>query len=462
MKKIVFSLCFLLLVALPAPFAQAQNGTLLNIEETFTATVLTDGLDAPWEMLWGPDNMLWVTERHGKRITRVEPTSGDKQVLLTIEDAFVGPQHEGILGMAFGPGMAAKKGKVYVVYTYREKQDDPATEFERVVRFDWDGSALKNQATIIEGIPAGDDHNGGRLLFGPDGKLYLSKGELGHNQFGNACKPIEAQRLPTAQELKNKNYAAYVGKVLRMNADGGIPSDNPTIKGVRSHIFTYGHRNPQGLVFVGKDLYSSEQGPSTDDEINRLVAGGNYGWPHVAGFRDDNAYRYANYSEAPNCASLKFDANVIPKGVPIQKETDWSAPDFVPPVKTFYTVRDDYNFTDARCGGENYPCWPTIAPASITYYPSDGPIPGWGNSLLVTSLKNGTVYRLPLSDDKKQIQGDVKTYFHSPNRYRVARVSPDGRTVYLATDTGGPVFDYNGKLTHTMQNPGAIIRIDYK
>ena len=84
-----------------------------------------------------------------------------------------------------------------------------------------------------------------------------------------------------------------------------------------------------------------------------------------------------------------------------------------------------------------YLCWPTIAPSSVAYYPANGPIPGWGNSLLVTSLKNGALYRVPLNADGKTAQGDVAKYFHTPNRYRSALVSPDGKTIYVATDVRG-------------------------
>jgi hypothetical protein len=116
-----------------------------------------------------------------------------------------------------------------------------------------------------------------------------------------------------------------------MTLDGAIPADNPSIAGVRSHVYTYGHRNIQGLVF-GPDgtLYASEHGPSTDDEVNRLVAGRNYGWPHVAGFNDDRSYVYANWSKsAPDpCASLKFSSLDVPSSVPATKESAWSHPDF--------------------------------------------------------------------------------------------------------------------------------------
>ena len=106
-----------------------------------------------------------------------------------------------------------------------------------------------------------------------------------------------------------------------LNPDGGIPDDNPVINGVRSHVYTYGHRNPQGLVFVGDLLFEAEHGPSSDDEINLLVAGGNYGWPHVAGFRDDQGYVYGNWSAAPDCEKLakSYFPTDIPASVPQQK-----------------------------------------------------------------------------------------------------------------------------------------------
>ena len=193
---------------------------------------------------------------------------------------------------------------------------------------------------MIEGLIAGDDHNAGRLKIGPDGMLYLTQGDHGANQFGNFCKPVGAQDLPTAEQVAAGDYANYQGKVLRMTPDGGIPDDNPEIAGVRSHVYTYGHRNPQGIVF-GPDgaLFQSEQGPKTDDEVNLLQPGGNYGWPFVAGFRDDQAYLYGAWAAAPDCASLTFSDYEIPDVVPKHIETDWTE-DFVEPMKTFFTAEN--------------------------------------------------------------------------------------------------------------------------
>ncbi len=123
-------------------------------------------------------------------------------------------------------------------------------------------------------------------------------------------RSFRLQRRSAAQE-----WGAYQGKVLRMNPDGSIPEDNPEINGVRSHIFTYGHRNPQGLeVGPNGDLYVAEHGPSSDDEVSRLQAGGNFGWPYVSGLQDDQAYQYVNWSAAENCEELEYD-NLPPTSV---------------------------------------------------------------------------------------------------------------------------------------------------
>ena len=434
--------------------------------EPFEGSVLAEGLDSPWDMIWGPDGHIWVTERRGARVTSVDPATGAKKVLVDVPDVFVGPQHEGVLGLALDPrpGKDADRNHVYLSHTYMDGAPGPGHEHARSVRFDYDAATgtLSNPKAILSGLPAGDDHNGGRLRFGPDGTLYYSIGEQGHNQGANACKPNYAQRLPTADELDKADFTAYAGKILRLNTDGSVPDDNPTLNGVRSHVYTYGHRNPQGLVWVGDTLFECEHGPSTDDEINLIEAGGNYGWPNVAGFQDDLSYAYYNWSEAENCADLPYDANHAPSGVPMTKESRWPTPDnFRPPLRTFYTVPDGYNFDDTLCGDLPYLCWPTLAPSSLAWYPDDGPIPGWGNSLLVTSLKNGALYRLPLNPDGKTVQGDQWKYFHTPNRYRAALVSPDGRDIYVATDVSGNVMDENGRPVNAMRNPGSILKFHY-
>lgn len=448
--------------------AFAAAGDAVRTAEPFTGKVLVEGLDGPWEMLWGPDNMLWVTERLGKKIVRVDPASGAVREAARIDRANAAGGHEGILGLALAPDFLKKGGKnyVYVVYTYKSSPSQSKSDFKRIARFRFDAKSEKlvDEKVILDKIPAGDDHNAGRIVFGPDGKLYLSLGELGHNQGANMLLPNEAQRLPSAAEVRKSDWSSYVGKVLRIEPDGSIPRDNPVLDGVRSHIFTYGHRNPQGLVFVGENLFSCEHGPSTDDEINLLVSGGNYGWPIVAGFRDNQAYTYADWSKADKSAVDKYDPNqpnIIPEGVPVIRELDWNAPNFKEPLKTFYTVPNGYNFKDSRFEKLPYLFWPTVAPSSITYYPADGAIEAWRNSLIITTLKTGELYRMKLNADGKTLQGDAIPYFHTANRYRAAVVSPDTKSIFVITDKGGNVLDRNYMPTSQVENSGAIIVFTY-
>ena len=333
--------------------------------------------------------------------------------------------------------------------------------YSKVVRLTYDAATgtLASPLVLIDGLPAGADHDSGRLKIGPDGKLYLTLGDQGNDQLDNWCIPILAQRLPTADELAAKDYFAYQGKSLRLNLDGSVPADNPVLNGVVSHVFTYGHRNMQGIAF-GPDgtLYASEQGPKTDDEVNILTAGGNYGWPHVAGYQDDMAYQYAEWSRATTpCASLQFSDLAIDPSVPRSDETAWDQP-FNPPIATLFTVPTGSNFSDPKCGGMNFICWPTVAASSIeAYRPATGGIPGFDNALLVTALKRGSLYRVPLSADGLSVSGPIERYFHTVNRYRDLAISPDGQTIYIATDAGGLTESADGGVTDTITDSGAIL-----
>jgi hypothetical protein len=150
----------------------------------------------------------------------------------------------------------------------------------------------------------------------------------------------------------------------------------------------------------GSDLYISEHGDKSDDEVNRLQAGGNYGWPYVAGYNDEQAaYQYVNWSAAENCEDLMFNnIGPPPTGLPVMNESDFQAQNFVPPIHTFYTVGNDYNFTDPACGDLAYICWPTVAPSSLRLY-SSNVIPGWENNFLMTTLKAGRIFQLTLNEN---------------------------------------------------------------
>ncbi len=456
----------------------AQDGpeTVTRGTKRFQKSVVVSGLSNPWEVAWGPDRMLWVTERTGKRVTRVNPATGERKVAVTIAEAVAPGGQDGVLGMALHPSLlqSAKNNHVYVAYTYLDRRrgvdtrvTDPTSPYRflygKIVRYQYDRKTEKlvKPRTIIAGLPAGNDHNGMRLKISPDGKLHLTIGDQGNNQLGNFCLPVLSQRLPAAAEIRARNYAAYEGKTLRLNLDGSIPKDNPPLNGVVSHVYTYGHRNPQGLDF-GPDgtLYESEHGPKTDDEINILIAGGNYGWPNVAGMRDNKAYQYARWAEATTpCSELRFSDMQIHPSVPREPESAFQHP-MVDPLATMFTVNTGFNFEDPACKGVNYICWPTTGVSSVQYYGGQG-IPGWDAVLLITTLKRGSLYVQPLAGDGKKAAGHMNRYFQSENRYRDTAVHPDGKTIYIATDSQGIAESRTGGVTTEMENKGAILAFTY-
>ena len=458
----------------------AQNGpeTVLRATRQFRKRVIISGLAGPWEITWGPDSRIWVTERTGKRVSRIDPATGEQKVAITIDEVSAPGGQDGLLGMALHPQLLKNTGSeyVYVAYTYVDRSkgpvpyvEDPESPYRflysKVVRFTYDATTgtLSNPQNIITGLPAGNDHDGGRLKFGPDRKLYLTLGDRGHNQLGNFCRAIEAQRLPTKKELANKNYISYVGKSLRINLDGSVPRDNAMLDGVVSHVFTYGHRNPQGLDFAPDGtLYESEHGPKTDDEVNVLKKGANYGWPHVAGMKDDNAYEYARWAEAKTpCRQLGFSDLAIDPSVPREPESAFKKP-MVEPLATLFTVPADFNFHNPACKGIDYICWPTVGVSGVEHYQSNATgIPGWDRVLLAPALKRGSLYVIPLKPDGQSAAGYISRYFQSENRYRDTAVHPGGRTIYIATDPGGLAESRSGGVTRKMQDPGAILAFTY-
>jgi PQQ-dependent dehydrogenase (s-GDH family) len=332
-------------------------------QEAFSFRVVATGLDGPWEIAWGPDDRIWVTERVGKRITRVDPSGGSKTVALTIPEAYQASGQDGVLGLTLYPELLKGVGQdhVYLAFVYDADPGEGATRRAKIRRYTYDPRAqtLGSPFDLLADLPASNDHNAGRLVLGPDRKLYYAVGDQGSNQLANKCSAVRSQDLPSAAEVAAKDMSKYQGKILRLNLDGSIPSDNPTLAGARSHIYSYGHRNPQGLAFgPGGKLYAAEHGPKTDDEINHIQAGKNYGWPHIAGYKDDQAYVYGNWSaSSPTpCGSLEFSNYDLPPSVPQQQESAWDHPDFVPPLKSLFVVPDDFNFQDSACEGKYYIC----------------------------------------------------------------------------------------------------------
>lgn len=239
-----------------ADTATAEPTTAPSGPVAYTVETFVSGLVIPWEMRFLPDGRIFVTERPG-RVRVVENGQLRPEPVATIPDV----AHEGeggLLGLALDPDFAANHW-VYLYYTY------PAGGglANKVVRYTETNNTLVDPVVILDGIPAASIHDGGRIAFGPDGKLYVTTGD--------AAVPELAQDL-----------GSLAGKILRINPDGSIPPDNPF---PGSPVYSYGHRNPEGLAWQpGTDaLYSTEHGPSGHDEVNLIQPGANYGWPAMRG-----------------------------------------------------------------------------------------------------------------------------------------------------------------------------------
>lgn len=253
----------LLLVTIPAsakPFIDRSTSIPIKV------TTLADDLDNPWAVVPGPDNNLYITETHG----RIKVFSqGELAYSITgLPDDIKEKGQGGLLDIVFHPNFNQNRW-IYLSYSVGGWFE----YYTRVTRFTLKNRNLSNPLHIIDGSPGSDGaHFGSRLIFDRKGYLYITLGERHHKE--------QAQDLST-----------YYGKVLRLNDDGSVPKDNPFVNQGKSkpEIFTYGHRNPQGMDMhpATGEIYVSEHGPSGydapggGDEINKLIKGGNYGWPII-------------------------------------------------------------------------------------------------------------------------------------------------------------------------------------
>ena len=323
---------------------------------TIKDSAIVTGLNFPWEILWGPDNFIWMTERGGA-ISRVNPATGTVVPLYTITEV-VSNGEGGLLGMVLHPNFSATP-QVFVAYDY----NNGGNYREKIVRYTYNGTTLTNPVTIIDNISASSIHNGCRLLITPDLKLFITTGDASNQAFP-------------------QNTAALNGKVLRLNLDGSIPVDNPV---AGNPYWTFGHRNPQGLVFANNILYSSEHGPNNDDEINIIEKGRNYGWPNVEGFCNTGS---------------------------------------------------EQTFCTANNVREPLMAWtPTIATCGLDYY-NNNQISQWKNSLLLVSLKDETLYQLQLDAAHTSITTTTRYFSGDYGRMRDLCISPSGN-IYICTSNGG-------------------------
>lgn len=452
-----------------------KTGSTQN--EPFVKRTVISGLNSPWEITYGPNDSIWVTENFSYLIKRINISNGASTTLLNLSssknfalnDGGRWPQG-GLMGLAIHPNLYSSdaavrvaKPWVYIAYVFNRptgqtcstnpNSSNACNFLTRIVRYDYSGNSLSNPVIILDNMPGSNDHNSGRLKIGPDLKLYYTIGDMGAGQFNNSSRTNNAQVLDVME-----------GKILRLNTesdgdagtDAWVPDDNPFYDGApitpRDYVYSLGHRNAQGIVWGkvnGTDiLYNSEHGDKSDDEVNIITAGNNYGWNRVSGYCDDNYNGmtlggYSPVNETNFCTTTLTNHQ---------------------PLKTFFTA------TPSQISGlsSDNLTWPTIAPSSIDFY-SANKIPGWQNSILVSCLKAGRVYRLKLNSAGTGLINyaggvDTTSYFHGEGRFRDIALSPDGLKIYIACDitgqTSGPSGGFNGGGTPP-PNAGAILEFTY-
>ena len=338
----------------------AEDKTIDTQTGSIKVETIAHGLENPWGLAFLPDDRMLVTERPGRlRIVTKDGTISEP--LKGVPEVFAEGQG-GLLDVKLDPDFATNR-LVYIAYS--EPGDGGAGT--AVARGKLSADSLDDLEVIFRQHPKvdGPNHFGGRLAFAPDGKLFVTLGE----RF----------TFTPAQDLSND-----LGKIVRINPDGSIPQDSPFVgkEGARPEIWTYGHRNPQGLAFNPKTrrLFESEFGPKGGDEINVLEPGKDYGWPVVSWG--------SNYDDTP-----------------------------IPPPPTHP------EFTDAIAHWN-----PVISPSGITFYTGDA-IPTWKDNLLIAGLSSQAITRLTL--DGQTVTGEERIPMGA--RIRDLVQGPD-EAVYALTD----------------------------
>lgn len=253
----------------PTPSPRIGPAVVENVQ------LIASGLEAPWAVAVAPDGRLFVTERPGRvRIVRLGAGGGLQAQVWARVPARANPDAErGLLGLALDPDFA-RNGFVYLYYSYAGAG---GATLNRVVRMHDTNGVGADETILLDNIPGSSNHDGGRIVFGPDGKLYVATGD-------------------GEQQARAQDRSSLGGKILRLEKDGSVPADNPF---TGSPVFSLGHRNVQGLAFQPDTgvLYATEHGPSgffpacCQDEVNRIEAGANYGWPTVTGKPGDQRFR---------------------------------------------------------------------------------------------------------------------------------------------------------------------------
>ena len=326
----------------PSSGCATQSTTASNLQ----VETVAQNLDTPWEVAFAPDGRIFVTERPGVvRVIEDGKLQEEPYAKLGAEEIGEGGQ----LGLALDPDFEEN----HTLYAYYTTEEDGVAR-NRIVRFVVENGDVSQREILLEG-PAARIHNGGRIAFGPDGRLYATLGD-------------------TSESGLAQDRAALAGKIVRLNPDGSIPEDNPS---EGSPVYSYGHRNPQGLAWDGDgNLYATEHGQSAHDELNLIRPGDNYGWPEVQG--------------------------------------EEQGPGYTPPV--------------LQSGDE------TWAPSGAEYVES-GP---WAGSLLFAALAGESLHRVGLDPEGPgKVTGHWKYLEGEYGRLRTVKQGPEGALYLLTSNRDG-------------------------
>ncbi len=315
-------------------------------EPPYRAAVLADNLRIPWAMDISEDGTIYFTEREGN-VRKIKGGILLPEPIITLQEPFVSQGEGGLLGLALDRDFS-RNHYLYIMYTYRVG----ASLYNRVVRLIEDGDTAVEDAVIIDNIPGGFLHNGGRIKVGPDGKLYISTGDAGNSGL-------------------SQDITSTAGKILRLEPDGSIPSDNPY---PNSPVFSLGLRNPQGLTWSSANrLYATDHGNIAQDEINLIWPGANYGWPIVT--------------------------------------TDDTSPN------------ENFHSPIINSGSE------TWAPSALTYI-SQGP---WNGQLLAAALRGSKLVAVTLNEDGTEAESVSYWFDNEFGRLRDVYQGNDG-SIYILTN----------------------------
>lgn len=331
----------------------------VSAQVDFTARPVVSNLHIPWDMVEGPGGYIWYTERIGI-ISKVHPDTGVVDTLLDMRDGVSNIVEIGLLGMALHPAFETEP-YVYAAYAVRDNED----WVKRVTRWKYNGSKLVEPEIIYELRPAQQWHQGCRILILPDNTMMFTNGD---------------------QPAPDSTYSltSEIGKTIRINLDGTIPADNPFPS---SRIWSIGHRNPQGICRTSKGaIYVSEHGDNTEDEINLIVKGANYGWPKIEG-KIDKPSEEAFNAQTPTL------------------EPAWSTGSI------------------------------TLAPAGIEYYEHDR-YPALKGKLISTYLKGARLLVHDLDDDHTRITATRAMLLYRYGRIRDILVTSTGRLFVCTGNVG--------------------------